>query len=180
MTRMMLPADGFWFRLGVSLAAWTLVMVVTMVSAAEPGAENVVDTASEAPAEAAAGNVELRADLSPQEQELLARLVRAEAEGEPYAGKVAVAAVVLNRLEHPDFPNSVPEIVYQYRQFEPVLDGTINIPARPEDRAAVRDALAGWDPSDGALYFFNPSKTPNAFVWSRPPIKMIGNHRFTG
>src|SRR5690606_18053188 len=110
--------------------------------------------------------------LSAEEEELLARLVRAEAEGEPYAGKVAVAAVVLNRLEHPDFPDTVTGIVYQPAQFEPVLNGTINKPARPVDRNAVRDALRGWDPSDGALYFFNPAKTGNAFVWSRPVIKM--------
>ncbi|HLS88614.1 MAG TPA: cell wall hydrolase [Sphingobacteriaceae bacterium] len=117
--------------------------------------------------------------LTPAEMDLLARLVRAEAEDQPYAGKVAVAAVVLNRTRSSLFPNGVWAVVYEPYQFEPVMNGQINLPARPTDRQAVADALSGWDPSYGALYFFNPAKTANAFLWSRPVTVTIGDHRFT-
>lgn len=117
--------------------------------------------------------------VTPAEMDLLARLVRAEAEDQPYAGKVAVAAVVLNRTRSNLFPNGVGAVVYEPYQFEPVLNGQINLPARPTDRQAVADALSGWDPSYGALYFFNPTKTSNAFLRARPVTVTIGDHRFT-
>lgn len=111
--------------------------------------------------------------------DLLARLVQAEATGEPYSGKVAVAAVVLNRVRSPNFPNTIGGVVYQPMQFCPVGNGTIYRPAGSEAHRAVRDAMSGWDPSGGALFFFNPANTSNAFIWSRPLVITIGNHRFT-
>lgn len=116
--------------------------------------------------------------LSPAEIDLLARMVHAEAEGEPYIGQVAVAAVILNRLASPLFPNTVYGVLYERYQFEPVQNGRINRPASATAYRAVQDALNGWDPSYGALYFFNPSKVTNRFLWSRPHTVTIGNHRF--
>lgn len=116
--------------------------------------------------------------LTASEKDLLARLVRAEAEGEPYTGKVAVAAVVLNRMKAAEFPNTLAGVVYQPGQFEPVMNGHINRPATASDRQAVQDALNGWDPTGGALYFFAPAKTSNAWMWSKPISLVIGTHAF--
>lgn len=113
------------------------------------------------------------------ERDLLARLVRAEAEDQPYAGKVAVAAVVLNRSRSGLFPRDIQAVIYERNQFEPVMNGQIWLPAHGDDHRAVVDALGGWDPSFGALYFFNPAKTVNSFLWSRPMTTIIGGHRFT-
>lgn len=118
--------------------------------------------------------------LSESEIELLARLIHAEAEGEPYVGKVAVGAVVLNRVESDRFPDSVREVIYARGQFSVVANGRINRAAGAESLAAARAAAAGEDPTGGALYFFAPAKTSDAFVWSRPHLVTIGNHRFTG
>lgn len=117
--------------------------------------------------------------LTAAERDLLAQLVRAEGEGEPYVGKVAIAAVVLNRVRSDKFPNTVAGVIYQPRQFEPVANGRIYRPATAEDYRAVDDALRGWDPTGGAVYFFNPSKVSNGFLWSRPYAATIGGHRFT-
>lgn len=109
---------------------------------------------------------------------MLARLVQAEAEGEPYIGKVAVAAVVLNRIESPLFPNTLAGVLYQPHAFESVTNGRIyNNPSNEAIRAA-RDAINGWDPSGGALYFFNPAKTVNPWIWSRTIVNRIGKHVF--
>ncbi len=115
--------------------------------------------------------------------DLLARLVHAEAEGEPYIGKVAAAATVLNRVVSRDYPNTIPEVIYQvidgrYVQYEPVLNGRINIPAGAEAKRATREAVGGSDPSLGAIGFYNPAKTTNAWVRSRPTTIVIGNHVF--
>lgn len=120
------------------------------------------------------------AGITPADLDLLARLVTAEAEGEPYAGQVAVAAVVMNRVRHPDFPDSIAEVIYEPWQFEPVLNGWIAHPATATAIRAVRDALAGWDPSGGALYFFNWRTVSNPFLWSLPWRATIGSHRFVG
>lgn len=117
--------------------------------------------------------------VSSSELDLLARLVHSESEGEVYEGKVAVAAVVLNRMESHQFPSTASGVIYDSGQFEPVMNGTIYQPADASAHRAVQDALSGWDPSWGALYFFNPAKTSNVFMWSRPVIRVIGNHRFT-
>ena len=121
----------------------------------------------------------LRSGLSQEEIDLLARLVAAEARGESYEGQVAVAAVVLNRIESPLFPSTVKEIVYQPRQFQPVDDGSINIAPTEESYRAVRDALRGRDPSQGALFFFNPAKANSPYLWARPLTVWIGGHRFS-
>lgn len=110
---------------------------------------------------------------------LLARVVSAEARGEPYLGQVAVAAVVLNRIESPEFPNTVAGIVYQPRAFSSVDDGQINMQPTSTAIKAAREAASGVDPSRGALFFFNPAKTRNKYIWSRPQITKIGNHIFT-
>ncbi|MGE5552127.1 MAG: LysM peptidoglycan-binding domain-containing protein [Bacteroidota bacterium] len=120
--------------------------------------------------------------ISPSDRELLARLVSAEAAGEPYAGQVAVAATILNRLRDPKYPNSIHGIIYQYTdgayQYSPVMDGRINEPASSSAVAAVLDALKGWDPSYGATGFYNPAKTDNPWVRSQPVTTTIGDHVF--
>ncbi|EHQ92293.1 spore cortex-lytic enzyme [Desulfosporosinus youngiae] len=110
---------------------------------------------------------------------LLARAVNAEARGEPYIGQVAVAAVILNRISDPAFPKTVADIIYQPRAFSSVDDGQINLPPSASAIRAAQEAINGSDPSGGALFFFNPAKTSNKYIWSRPQIKQIGNHMFT-
>ncbi|MFO7153672.1 MAG: spore cortex-lytic enzyme [Caldicoprobacter oshimai] len=109
---------------------------------------------------------------------LLARLVHAEARGEPYIGKVAVAALVLNRVKHPSFPNTIAGVIYQPGAFTAVADGQINLAPDEESLRAARDALNGWDPTYGALYYYNPAKATSGWIWSRPVHIVIGNHRF--
>ena len=109
---------------------------------------------------------------------LLARLVSAEAKGEPYRGQVAVAAVVLNRVKSPQFPNSIPDVIYQPGAFSPVANGQIWKEPVSSAIKAANEALAGTDPSYGALFFFNPAKTTSMYIWSRPQIIQIGNHIF--
>ncbi|WML49475.1 cell wall hydrolase [Neobacillus sp. PS3-34] len=117
--------------------------------------------------------------ITPKEKELLARLVHAEAKGEPYEGKVAVAAVVLNRVESDKFPDTVEQVIYQKNQFEPVENGMINKPAGEEAKKAVDEAIAKDGKVTKALFFFNPHKIKHSWLYSRPEIKDIGNHRFT-
>jgi N-acetylmuramoyl-L-alanine amidase len=109
---------------------------------------------------------------------LLARVVHGEARGEPYAGKVAVAAVVLNRVASPKFPNTIAGVVYQPGAFTCVADGQINLAPDEESIRAARDAMNGWDPSGGALYYYNPNTAQSAWIWSRPVIAVIGGHKF--
>jgi N-acetylmuramoyl-L-alanine amidase len=113
----------------------------------------------------------------------LARLVSAEAQGEPYDGQVAVAATVLHRMTDSRFPATVNDIIYQgagtaYPQYSPVYDGAINNPAVTSAYQAVRDALDGTDPSNGANGFYNPTGTENTWVKSQPVTTVIGNHVF--
>ena len=105
---------------------------------------------------------------------LLARLVYGEARGEPYAGQVAVAAVVLNRVKSSSFPNTI----YQKGAFNVVDDGQINLSPNSTAKKAAQDALNGWDPSYGAIYYFNPNTATNKWIWSRPMTVTIGKHRF--
>ncbi len=109
---------------------------------------------------------------------LLARLISAEARGEPYSGQVAVGAVVLNRVKHPSFPNTIAEVIFQPGAFSCMLDGQWAEPVSDSAYQAARDALAGADPSGGAIYYFNPATATNAWIWSREEIITIGNHRF--
>ncbi len=109
---------------------------------------------------------------------LLARLVYGEARGEPYTGQVAVAAVVLNRVKSSSFPNTISGVIYQSGAFDVVKDGQINMSPNSTAIKAAQDALNGWDPSYGAIYYFNPSTATNKWIWSRPMTVTIGNHRF--
>lgn len=109
---------------------------------------------------------------------LLARLVYAEARGEPYTGQVAVASVVLNRVKSSSFPNSVAGVIYQRGAFDVVSDGQINLTPNSTAKKAAQDAINGWDPSYGAIYYFNPNTATSKWIWSRPLTVVIGNHRF--
>ena len=109
---------------------------------------------------------------------LLARVVYGEARGESYTGQVAVAAVVLNRVKSSSFPNSISGVVYQSGAFDAVRDGQINLTPNSTAKKAAQDALNGWDPSYGAIYYFNPSTATNKWIWSRPVTVTIGKHRF--
>ena len=110
--------------------------------------------------------------------DLLARLISAEARGEPYAGQVAVGAVVLNRVESPAFPGSISGVIYQRGAFSCIDDGQFWKPVADSAYRAARDAMNGADPSGGALYYFNPATATSKWIWSRPEITTIGNHRF--
>ena len=109
---------------------------------------------------------------------LLARLISAEARGEPYVGQVAVGAVVLNRVEHPSFPNTISGVIYQPGAFSCLDDGQFNEPVAESAYRAAQDAMNGWDPSYGAIYYFNPATATSKWIWSRPLIVNIGKHRF--
>ena len=109
---------------------------------------------------------------------LLARIISAEARGEPYTGQVAVGAVVLNRVSSPSFPNTISGVIYQKGAFTAVTDGQFNQPVSDSAKRAAQDAMNGWDPSGGALYYFNPAKTSNAWMRSRPVLLTIGSHKF--
>jgi N-acetylmuramoyl-L-alanine amidase len=109
---------------------------------------------------------------------LLARVISAEARGEPYEGQVAVGAVILNRVEHPSFPSTIAGVVYQPGAFSCMDDGQIDQPVAESALRAAQEALNGSDPSGGAIYYFNPATATSAWIWSRPLIKVIGNHRF--
>ncbi|MBE5821180.1 MAG: spore cortex-lytic enzyme [Clostridiales bacterium] len=109
---------------------------------------------------------------------LLARLVYGEARGEPYTGQVAVAAVVLNRVKSSSFPNSISGVIYQSGAFDAVSDGQINMTPNQTAINAATDAINGWDPSYGSIYYFNPATATNKWIWSRPHTITIGKHRF--
>ncbi len=109
---------------------------------------------------------------------LLSRLIYAEARGEPYEGQVAVGAVVLNRVENSSFPNSVAGVIYQSGAFSVVSDGQINLEPNSTAKKAAQDALNGWDPTYGSIYYFNPDTAKSAWIWSRPYVRTIGKHRF--
>ena len=112
--------------------------------------------------------------------QLLARAVNGEARGEPYEGQVAVAAVILNRVKHPSFPNTIAGVIYQPGAFTAVDDGQINEPIAENSTVykACQDAMNGWDPTYGAIYYFNPDTATNKWIWSRTLIIQIGKLRF--
>ena len=117
-------------------------------------------------------------NVSDSDYQLLARIISAEARGEPYIGQVAVGAVVLNRVEHPSFPDTIAGVVYQPGAFTAITDGQINEEVYESSKRAAKEALNGSDPSGGAIYYFNPDKTSNKWIRTRPVIKRIGNHLF--
>ena len=112
--------------------------------------------------------------------QLLARAINGEARGENYEGQVAVGAVILNRVKHPDFPNTIAGVIYEPGAFTAVSDGQINHPISEDSTVykAARDAANGWDPTGGCIYYFNPNTATNKWIWSRPLVKVIGKHRF--
>lgn len=110
--------------------------------------------------------------------QLLGRIISAEARGESYTGQVAVGAVVLNRVKSASFPDTISGVIYQKGAFSAVTDGQFDQPVSETSLKAARDAMAGWDPSGGALYYYNPAKTTNAWMHARPVLVTIGNHRF--
>lgn len=109
---------------------------------------------------------------------LLAKLIYGEARGEPYTGQVAVGAVVMNRVKSNSFPNTIAGVIYQSGAFDAVSDGQINKTPDANAKKAAQDAINGWDPSYGAIYYFNPSTATNKWIWSRPLTVVIGKHRF--
>lgn len=113
-----------------------------------------------------------------QNVNLLARTINGEARGETYTGQVAVGGVIMNRVRDPRFPKTVAGVIYQPGAFTAVSDGQIHANLEPTPQRAARDAINGWDPSGGAIYYYNPAKTTNKWIWSRPIIKRIGKHIF--
>lgn len=109
---------------------------------------------------------------------LLAKLIYGESRGEPYTGQVAVGAVVMNRVKSSSFPNTIAGVIYQSGAFDAVSDGQINMTPDNASKRAAQDAINGWDPSYGAIYYFNPATATNKWIWSRPVTVTIGKHRF--
>jgi len=118
------------------------------------------------------------AGVSANDMKLMANAVYGESRGEPYEGQVAVAAVILNRVKSPEFPNTVSGVIFQPGAFTAVSDGQIWLTPNETAAKAVRDALSGWDPTDGCLYYFNPATATSKWIWSRPQYKTIGKHIF--
>jgi N-acetylmuramoyl-L-alanine amidase len=116
--------------------------------------------------------------FSQNDIKLMANAVYGEARGEPYIGQVAVAAVILNRVSSPSFPNTVSGVIFEPRAFTAVADGQIWLTPNESAKKAVMDAMNGWDPTGGAIYYFNPATATSKWIWSRPLIKTIGKHRF--
>lgn len=117
---------------------------------------------------------------STSDLQLMARAINGEARGEPYEGQVAVGAVILNRVKSSQFPNSISGVIYQPGAFTAVADGQINTPIKEGSTVlkAAQDAMNGWDPTNGCIYYFNPNTATNKWIWSRPLVKTIGKHRF--
>jgi N-acetylmuramoyl-L-alanine amidase len=109
---------------------------------------------------------------------LLSKLVNAEARGEPYKGMVAVAATVLNRVASSKFPNTIAGVIYQSGAYTCVSDGQINLEASSQSKKAAQDAINGWDPTSGCIYYFNPDTATSSWIWSRPQVLTIGSHIF--
>lgn len=125
-------------------------------------------------------NVSYAASQSTSDIQLMARAINGEARGEPYEGQVAVGAVILNRVKNSKFPNTIAGVIYQSGAFTAVADGQINHPIAENSTVykAARDAMNGWDPTGGCIYYFNPATATNKWIWSRPHVKTIGKHRF--
>ena len=124
--------------------------------------------------------VSLAKSTSTSDTQLMARAINGEARGEPYEGQVAVGAVILNRVKDSRFPNSISGVIYQSGAFTAVADGQINAPIDEGSTVykAAQDAINGWDPTSGCVYYFNPATATNKWIWSRPLVKTIGKHRF--
>jgi len=143
-----------------------------------------VDTATRnalglpSPGRATAAYTPTRGVSTSDEVMLLSRIIHAEAKGEPYIGKVAVGAVILNRIESPAFPNTLSGVLFQPRAFQAVSNGTIWNQPDAESIRAANNALSGWDPSYGCLYFWNPATSTSSWIWSKRPVMRVGKHVF--
>ena len=147
----------------------TLIFLVILITAIILFGEGVVKE-----------NVSYAASSSTSDIQLMARAINGEARGEPYEGQVAVGAVILNRVKSSQFPNTIAGVIYQPGAFTAVADGQINAPIDENSTVykAAQDAMNGWDPTGGCIYYFNPATATNKWIWSRPLIKTIGKHRF--
>ena len=125
-------------------------------------------------------NISYAASSNASDIQLMARAINGEARGEPYEGQVAVGAVILNRVKSSQFPNTIAGVIYQSGAFTAVADGQINVPIEEGSSVykAARDAMNGWDPTGGCIYYFNPDTATNKWIWSRPQVKTIGKHIF--
>lgn len=125
-------------------------------------------------------NVSIAKSTNTSDMQLMARAINGEARGEPYEGQVAVGAVILNRVKDSRFPNSISGVIYQPGAFTAVSDGQINAAISEGSTVykAAQDAINGWDPTSGCVYYFNPNTATNKWIWSRPLVKTIGKHRF--
>ena len=125
-------------------------------------------------------NISYAATSKTSDIQLMARAINGEARGEPYEGQVAVGAVIMNRVKDSKFPNTIAGVIYQSGAFTAVADGQINEPIAEDSTVykAAQDAMNGWDPTGGCLYYFNPDTATNKWIWSRPYVKTIGKHRF--
>ena len=125
-------------------------------------------------------NISYAATSNSSDVQLMARAINGEARGEPYEGQVAVGALILNRVKSSKFPNTIAGVVYQSGAFTAVTDGQINKPIAEDSTVykAAQDAMNGWDPTGGCIYYFNPNTATNKWIWSRPHVKTIGKHRF--
>ena len=121
----------------------------------------------------AASNSSTTSDL-----QLMARAINGEARGEPYEGQVAVGAVILNRVKSSKFPNTIAGVIYQSGAYTCVDDGQINLEANSQSKKAAQDAINGWDPTSGCVYYFNPDTATSGWIWSRPQVMTIGKHIF--
>lgn len=154
---------------------------------AETGAENKTGTENNTAAESKNNqpnteSANLSASngmgLSENDLKIMANAVYGESRGEPFEGQVAVAAVILNRVKSPSFPNTVSGVIFQPGAFTAVADGQIWLEPNENARKAVQQALNGWDPTGGCLYYFNPETATSAWIWTRPQVKTIGKHIF--
>jgi len=120
----------------------------------------------------------IQTDSQDSSVQMLARIISAEARGEPYTGQVAVGAVVLNRVKHPSFPNTLSGVIFQPGAFSAIDDGQWNAEVTTSSYSAARAAINGWDPSYGSIYYYNPAKSTNKWIFSRPTVVTIGKHVF--
>jgi N-acetylmuramoyl-L-alanine amidase len=172
-----------WFQWKFGLKSDGIVAGKTKVKLWE-ATKNWRPTAADVPGgrktEARAGNVtkSTRLGLSDNDLKLMANAVYGEARGEPYVGQVAVAAVILNRLSSPSFPHSISGVIFQPGAFTAVADGQIWLTPNKNARKAVEDAINGWDPTGGCIYYFNPVTATSKWIWTRTQVKTIGKHIF--
>ncbi len=150
-----------------------ILLIIILIIVSISGIILLIDINNENSVYAASNN-------STSDLQLMARAINGEARGEPYEGQVAVGAVILNRVKDSKFPNTVAGVIYEKGAFTAVADGQINVPIKEGSTVlkAAQDAMNGWDPTNGCIYYFNPNTATNKWIWSRPLVKTIGKHRF--